>query len=284
MTLCQNDFVACSEALHRLYEPGTVQEFPGRLLPLLSQLVPAEHVSYNDFDTRRHRSLFHSYPARPGPESLALLFDRHFPADPLSEPFQQATPPWMPVSDHVSLRHLHLGTEHQMILSLRAEATRQVGLALSRSSPDFSERDRSVVGFLAPHIARAYRNALAASGVTDCLTQVGVGLGAMRRAVLLAERDGTIRWGCDLALEWLKEFFPDHVESSGALPPRLKEWLRTTEQAAVPGRPCFAEYHTPAVTAARLLIYCGRTGDSGFVIALVRERNGFNPDLLKILS
>jgi len=291
MALDQQDLGACSEALHRLYEPGTVQEFPGRLLPLLSELVPVDHVSYNDFDTRRHQYVFCTYPERPEVRAFLPLFDEHFPTHPLFEAFQEGTPAPVTVSDRVTLRQFkqtamyqevyrRLGTEHQMILVLHAEASRRIGLALNRSRQGFSQRDRSVVGFLAPHITRAYRNALARTAMSECLMQVGQGLGAMRRAVLLAGPDGTIRWSCDLAREWLKEFFPDYVECSGALPPSLSRWVKESERSAQPGHPCISEHQTPTVGDARLLVYCGKTENGAVVIALVRERNGFDAETL----
>jgi DNA-binding CsgD family transcriptional regulator len=295
MKLSEQDLGACSAALHSLYEPMTLPEFPGRLLPVLSDLVPVDHVSYNDFDARRHQYVFRTYPERAELEDLAPLFDTHFRTHPLFEVFQQGTTAPVTISDQVTLRQFkqtamyqevyrRLGTKHQMIFFLHSEASRRVGLALNRSQQDFSGRDRSVVGFLAPHIIRAHRNALTASRLSECLAQVGQGLGAMRRAVLLAGPDGTIRWSCDLAREWLREFFPDYLEGSGALPPSLKRWVTESERSASSGQPCFSEHQAPSVRDARLLVYCGKAGDGAVVIALVRERNAFEAGTLEGLG
>jgi DNA-binding CsgD family transcriptional regulator len=291
MHLTGKDLDACSAALERLYEPVTAQEFPRRLLPLLSELVPVDHVSFNDFDTLQRQFVVSTYPERPELPVLMPQFETHFPTHPLFEAFQQGTTSPAIVSDRVTLRQFkrtaiyqevyrRLGTEHQMIFFLHAEASRRIGLALNRTRGDFSARDRSVIGFLAPHVSRAYRNALAASRVSDCLTQVGQGLGEMRRAVLLARPDGTIRWACDLAREWLREFFPDYVESSGVLPPSLRRWVKDGERAASPGRPRFSEHQTPSVGDARLLVYSSKAGDGATVIAFLRERNAFGPRTL----
>jgi hypothetical protein len=148
----------------------------------------------------------------------------------------------------------------------------RIGLALNRGHKDFSERDRSVLAFLAPHIAQAHHNARIADAMAFRLETVGEGLDAMRRAVILASADGRIHWSSPLAREWLAEFFPGFARRSEWLPPSLKTRVRQSEETARAGRPVFSELHTPSAAGCRLLAYCGKTRTGDYVLALLRER------------
>jgi DNA-binding CsgD family transcriptional regulator len=57
-----------------------------------------------------------------------------------------------------SLRHLD--TDFQMIVPIEMDRETAVGIAVNRKTIDFSEHDRNILQELAPHIARAYRNAM----------------------------------------------------------------------------------------------------------------------------
>ncbi|MGA2751116.1 MAG: helix-turn-helix transcriptional regulator [Verrucomicrobiota bacterium] len=116
------------------------------------------------------------------------------------------------------------------------------------------------------------------------LEKVGDGLGAMRRAVILADAGGRISWLSELARAWLTEFFPEFLESTGELPLKLKMWLEQSKRFASAVRPSLTQLQTHAVAGFRLIVYCANTKDGSLVIAMVRERLGIEPATARALG
>jgi DNA-binding CsgD family transcriptional regulator len=280
--LSHRDLEVCSCALRELYVESSLQEFPDRLLPLLARLIPTGHVSYNDFDPRHNRFVIRIHPERAEAQKLLPQFTAHFPTHPLHERFQRRGVVLNKISDVATLRQFKetaiyqeyyraLDTRHQLVLFLPRQEDSRVGLALNRDAKDFSERDRSVLAFLSPHIAQAWRNASIADAMSVKLDTIGEGLDTMRRAVILAGGDGQIHWQSPLVREWLREFFSDEFTPE-RLPSSMANWLNRIEKLPPAGRPIFSEFQTPTRKDSRLLIYCGKAISGEYVLALIRER------------
>lgn len=286
--LSHSDFDACSRALRELYEGvSSLAQFPDRLLPLVTKLIPASYASYNDLDLRQNRVVIHYHPERADARKLVPQFAAHYGTHPLHNLYAQSGGIPKKVSDVATLREFRqtaiyhdyyrlIGTRHQFICFFdRQKKSRTgdsfVGLALNRDIKDFSERDRSVMEFLSPHISQAYRNAHVAGAMGAKLENVGEGLDAIHRAVILAGADGRIHWQSPLAGEWLGEFFHEK-RAARQLPSLITRWLSGLQKPAPGGLPFYSEFRGPARAGSRLLIYCGRTPSGEFVLALIRER------------
>lgn len=239
--LSHRDVDACASVLHRLYAATSPHNFPQRLLEILFELVPSEHVSYNEFNDREPRYVAVSFPHRPEIQQFVPQIEKHLSSHPLFEHVQRAGTEPQKISDVVTFRQFsdtalyqeyyrHIGTKHQLLFFLSAPPGSRIGLALNRDRSDFTERDRSVLTFLSPHVSRAYQNVRVASELAGSMECLGKGLDSIRRAVLLADAHGAIRWQSPLALEWLREFFPIHP-STQRLPPELKNWLNRAESS-----------------------------------------------------
>ncbi|HTV40304.1 MAG TPA: LuxR C-terminal-related transcriptional regulator [Candidatus Sulfotelmatobacter sp.] len=285
--LLHRDFDACSRVLRELYASSSLQDFPDRLLPLVAGLVPSSHISYNDIDPGRNRIVIHYHPERADARKLVPQFAAHYRTHPLQDHY--LNPGGIPkkVSDVVTLRQFkqtaiyqeyyrEIGTKHQFICFFNRQNSSVtddsfIGLALNRDVKDFSERDRSVLEFLSPHFTQAYQNARVASAMNVKLENIGEGLDAIHRAVILAGADGQIRWQSSQAREWLREFFPEE-RVAGRLPALLARWLDRLQKPSPGGLPFYSEFCGPRRGGSRLLIYCGRTCSGEYVLALIRER------------
>lgn len=286
--LSHRDIEACSRTLQELYAgASSLSEFPDRLLPLVARLIPASYVSYNDLDLLKNRVVIQYHPDRADARKLVPEFAAHYRTHPLHDHYRQPGGIPKKVSDVVTLREFKqtaiyhdyyrvIGTRHQFVCFFNGQKiskTRDsfVGLALNRDIKDFSERDRSVLEFLSPHINQAYQNAQVAGAMGIKLENVGEGLDAIHRAVILAGVDGRIHWQSPLAGEWLAEFF--HGERAARrLPASIARWLSCLQKPSPGGLPFYSEFRGPARAGCRLLIYCGRTRSGEFVLALIRER------------
>lgn len=285
--LSHRDFDACSRALRELYVAASLQKFPDRLLPLVARLVPSSHISYNDLDLGQDRIVIHYHPERVDARKLVPQFAAHYQTHPLAGHY--LNPGGIPkkVSDVATLRQFKqtaiyqeyyraIGTKHQFICFFNrrkraAAGDSFIGLALNRDIKDFSERDRSVLEFLSPHFSQAYQNARAAGAIDIKLENVGEGLDAIHRAVILAGADGQIRWQSVLAREWLREFFPEK-RAAERLPAVVARWLDRLQKPSPGGLPFYSEFCGPAQSGCRLLIYCGQSRSGEYVLALIRER------------
>lgn len=161
--------------------------FPAVVLSKIATIVPCDVLTYNDIDLQTQTMRWLAYPAdalnpRSGPV-LAAYAHEH----PLIRHFQTAgdeTP--RRISDVVSTRAFHAlniynalfrpaGLEFQLAMTLRTPARRVIGIALNRSSRDFTDRERDVIALLrsplAASFARLGRRAAAAQALSQTATE-----------------------------------------------------------------------------------------------------------------
>ena len=271
------DVDACSSALRELYAETSLPALAEKTLAVVSGLVACDVMSYDDWQLdglgrpTAYRGLRRPFVAEVdnfSPVVAACIHDHPlFP-----EVMLKHAPTPVKISDFATKTQLHrtgiynevyrhLGIDSQIICTLSWLPHSRNYLVLNRDGKDFSERDRNVLAFLAPHIAQAHRNACIADGMAFNLNMLGQGLDAMRRAVILAGADGWIHWQSAQSREWLREFFPE--AKPGRLPPRLGKLLQRTEASSPAGRPVFAEFQTSTQDGCRLLVYCGNLIPAG---------------------
>jgi DNA-binding CsgD family transcriptional regulator len=140
---------------------------------------------------------------------------------------------------------------------------------------NFSDRDRNVLSFLSPRQVR--RNASIAEEIAGHLAEVEEGLASINRAIVLAGKDGKIRWMSSLARQWLREISPRNAIASEDLPPRLKQWLRDMDSKMHSQQRGFANVDATASSGFPFMIYCGKTGGGNFLMMLLRERGEIDP-------
>lgn len=283
LKLSGQDVDACSRCLRQLYGEMSPDQFPGRVFAMLSGLVPVEYATYNEHTPRRNQIAVHYFPDRPEIQPLVPQFAATFHTHPLFDHYQQTDPFPKKISDVASFREFaqtpvyqeyyrHIGVKHQMVFSVSGGGETKIGLALNRRLRDFSERDRSVLAFLSPHITQAFHNARIANEMAVNLERIGEGLGEINRAVVLVEADGRIRWSSPVAREWLTELFPEECAAMTRLPGTLKRRLDDLARRGADMSRAFCQIQFSAASGHRLVAYCGRAGEGTFIIAMTRER------------
>jgi DNA-binding NarL/FixJ family response regulator len=170
VNLRSRDLKMLLESAAVLAEVEDVARLPTVVLEQVRRLVACDMVSHNEVDLRQRRArVLNDVPDLSNDELIAA-FARLASQNPLVVHSQQ-TGDGSPVmfSDFLTARELHareiytdlyqpLGIEHQLACSLTNQPM-IVGIALSRSGRDFTERDRAVLELLRPHLAAAYRRA-----------------------------------------------------------------------------------------------------------------------------
>lgn len=176
------DFEQVIQALDELYDLCPLDEFPARVLGLVPRLIGSDLASYNEINPALDRAVFDTDHDRERFASFAEIFDRHLNEHPLITHYQQTGDGRaLKISDFLTQQAFHrlgiyseffrpLGVEHQLVVTLPSgPRSLVIGLALNRSKPDFSERDRTLLELLRPHLARAYANSTILSSLRDQL-------------------------------------------------------------------------------------------------------------------
>ena len=148
-----------------------LDEFCEGLMRALREAVPSEWAALNELPADLPRTISMSEP--PLPVEVHELFARLGAQNPIAAHFMQtgdgrATR----FSDLVTQDQLHqlelyrqlysrLRIEHQIAFTLPSQASRILGVVLSREREDFSDRERDLLNLARPYVIQLYRNALA---------------------------------------------------------------------------------------------------------------------------
>ncbi|MDE3203626.1 MAG: helix-turn-helix transcriptional regulator [Acidobacteriota bacterium] len=233
--LDESDLERVLGAVRTVGETQDPDAFARAAIDQVAALVPCDVVSFNEVDPMAGRLVFLTEPATfplpPGTdERLAALADRH----PLIHHIattgdgsaRKISDFWTDDEFHASelYRSVYepMGVEFQMSVALPAPRPIVIGIVVNRSDGDFSERDRSVLNTLRPHLVQAWHHARERERMRSLL-------GA---AVAAAERVGT---GLLVLSEPPHELIPGTLVAlyrhfgrptyTGPLPARVERWL-----------------------------------------------------------
>ncbi len=217
-SLSTRDTAALLEAIRSVSELGDLDAYARRVVAEMSVLVPSDYVSYNEVDPPRVAVVMEPHPLTPTQEEA---FGRYVHEHPLVAHYRR-TDDGSPIkiSDFLTRRELHrlnlyehlfreLGVEYQMSVGLPAPRPIVIGIALSRGGrTDYSERDRTVLQLVRPHLVQAYRNAQLHTALRGSLEAVTGALAAEGRSVLLVDDAGRVEPLGAGAAATLCRFFP----------------------------------------------------------------------------
>src|ERR1700736_6754640 len=147
-----------------------MDDFPRRAMAGIGRLIASDIITYNEIDTRRQRAFFVQEPTESINARQTYTFERLAHQHPLISHYartRESQP--RKISDFLSLtefRRLDLyqeffravGINYQMAVTIPSSNGLVIGIALNRARRDFSERDRSVLDLVRPHLVQAYRN------------------------------------------------------------------------------------------------------------------------------
>jgi DNA-binding CsgD family transcriptional regulator len=243
--LGNGDFEAVLGVVRSVAAAGDPDEFSRVVIKRIADLIPSDVVTINEVDPAAGRTVYLAEPeCFPGPpnggEILAALADQH----PLIHHFlstgdgsaHRISDFWSQNKYHASpiYRHLYqpMGVEYQMAVTLPAPRPVVVGIALSRCESDFTDRDRSVLNVLRPHLAQAWYNAkdqgqlrVLLDGAHEAPAETGAGL------IVLSDPPQELTPG---ALVSLHRFFGRPTATS-VLPVRVKRWMESQQAPLATG-------------------------------------------------
>lgn len=253
--LTSRDLRAGLTFLRETYALRDLDAFAHHMIAGLPALVGSDYTSYNEVDVRAGRNRGIVNPPQVEPR-LQETFNRHISEHPLIAHYARTRDARaVKISDFLSRDQFHrlglyceffrsLDIEYQMAFALPGPATLVVGIALNRRRPDFSERDRTLLELLRPHVGQAYQNAGAASRTERELRRFEQGLEALDAGIVWLTTEG--RRMSVGARQKLREYL-GHAAGS-RLPEALERWVRhqrgllaRQDDMPPPGRPLVLE-------------------------------------------
>ena len=217
---------AFSEALLELYAPASGADFPAHLFRVVRRFLSCDFVCYAEYAHGQNKKRI-TDPATPEPTNFDV-FDRHLDQLPtLNAFFSHRTESAAKISDFTTLRQWHRTELYNSVFrpkklsyQLMFMAVHEfpiAGIAVNRSTRDFSEDERAMLNLLRPHFIQAYR-------VSRFTAQVAKSPGASSRGAVVANSDGRILSASPLAEFWLAAYFKGF--SIGYLPSTILFWLK----------------------------------------------------------
>lgn len=167
-----SDYEAVLDFVAQVHAVGDIDTFARRALTGIGALIPSDILTYNEIDTRRQRAYMVEHPASVITVSQVRTFERLAGQHPLIRHYALTgeTQP-RKISDFLTLgefRRLDLYQEffrevavnYQMAVTIPSSNSVVIGIALNRTLRDFSERDRTVLDVIRPHLVQSYRSAI----------------------------------------------------------------------------------------------------------------------------
>ncbi len=235
MTLSEADYLAVLGVARALNGVNDPDEFDATVLGHLASLVDADVLSMNDVDPGAGRVRYVMLPENfPVPPDGAEIFLRNAEHHPLMAYVERTgdgsarkisdllTPGEWHANPMYAEFYLPMGIEHQIAITLPAPRPVLVGIAISRSTSDFEERDREVLDLIRPFLAQSWRNAREQAMVRSLLSSLSDSLTAEATGVIqVTEPLAELTPG---SLTLLYRFF-GRPGSSSPLPRRVEQWL-----------------------------------------------------------
>ena len=235
--ITHRDYEALLDSIDRLYECEDVQEFPRVTLVEMHRLIGADSAVFNHILPCLPKVFVVAIPDVSDVERRNHLFEQHLPQHAVFRNYLATGDTGaFKISDFQTEREFHslpiykdlyheMGYEDQFAFMLFPPASEMIGISLARGRRSFTERDRKILNFARPHLARAYRRAehwsrvnrrLAGRKTPPCDARVTL--------VRLDASNRPVQFGAQ-AEAWLLRFFPGRPRNVKGLPDAVVEWI-----------------------------------------------------------
>jgi DNA-binding CsgD family transcriptional regulator len=246
-TLSIEDMQKLNHSIQQLYTLHDLDAFGPNALSIVSRLVPSDFPVFHTTNMRTHQIVDTVLPGFPHLTlEMQRIKTRYLVEHPLFEHMSQALNGVCKISDFVTQSQLHrlegiyqqflrpLETEDQMTIFMANPQPSSwdkfgkadlilFGFAFSRAQCNFTERDRSILNLLRPHLSQAYNNAQHYQQIQQECDRVQQSLNHLGAIVL--DGEGRVQSIAPQAIIWLETYFIKPT-SSTQLPDHLWSWVK----------------------------------------------------------
>src|SRR5919199_5782543 len=209
--LSQRDLQTLLSYLREIYAHHDLESFADNIVSTLPKVIPSEWTSYNEVNPRSQTITYTMEPVPSDFPDGEQVFTQHIHEHPLINHHQQTRDGRaFKISDFLTQSQFHrlglynefyrrLDVEYQMAIILPAPEPLVIGIAVNRSSRDFSERDRLLFNLLRSHLIQAYQNAESATRSRRDLALLSRALEEPDRGALVLAEDDRLRFRAERA-------------------------------------------------------------------------------------
>jgi DNA-binding CsgD family transcriptional regulator len=235
--LSHREFDRLSSFLLDLYAFRDHDTFVKHILTALHDLIPCEHVSYNEMDIQGQHGFNNSYPDNPRISRMTPLFGKLMHQHPVVQHLLhdgRNEKEALKLSDFVTQRELQrlelyqeyyrkVGTTHQVVVNVDRTDQVLIPFVLNRHRVDFTEHERLYLTLLRPHLAQAYRNARSISRLSHQIASLDTAMTTTGLAAVRVNDRGIIQWASAKAPECLHSYC--RMSSAAQLPTVVSAWF-----------------------------------------------------------
>lgn len=244
-SLTDRDVRAVSLFLQQIHAQSDIKTFGNRILSIVPQLVSSELTIFGSIDyKRREITSISSCPSFSLDSVKKGIYQDFYEHPNLAYVAKTRDCRTYKISDFMTECELHrtesvyqtflrpLGLEDQMMAILPHHQYSPIGsegtwqgeetlvISLKRSNRSFSERDRTILNLLRPHLMQAYYNAKQFSQMQENLVELNQAL--EQSNTLILNRVGQVKLMTSQACRLLDRYFQS---SSSQLPDTLQRWV-----------------------------------------------------------
>jgi len=239
--ITRRDYEAALGCIDRLYDCGSLEEFPRVALREIPKLVRADHSTFNYVALSVPKVVVLATHEPPDHGRRQKIFSKYVSDHPILRHYLvTGDGSAYKISDFQSVREYHrlplyqhfyheIGYEDQLSIILFPPGSEMVTISLARDRRSFTERDRQLLNLLRPHVARAYRHIEHLGVANRSLARPDASARDMQAtSVVLDGRDRPVHFGPQ-AESWMRRFFPERPPAGG-LPEEVAVWLKRLRQ------------------------------------------------------
>lgn len=277
--LTGKDLRRLSTFIRDLYVLRTHDEFSTHLVAALPSITEGDFTSYNEFHSNGNEGVVKSdqLPHIPNPEYYAGIINQYADQHPFLTHLQQTKDGSAKIlSDFLTMREFRqtplyhefykpLQIPYLALMALTVNCHTSITISRHRSGREFSEKTRTILNAIRPHVLQAFANAQAVTRTQEALTSATQTLDQIGHAVIAMTAQGKIQWATPRAHALLFQYGLKHRTGSDRLPSLLHEWV--AERSAAFGAP-----HEPASPGIPLIL---TKGAQQLHIRLMHEEVGY---------
>lgn len=222
--LKHSELESLSKALLELYTPGEYLDLPSRVLRILHNCFSFELGAYHEISGYENERMIIEPDEGISLEVFTTYLRQHPSWTPVVEG-RIASP--VKISDFASQDRWRrtdlyngffrpVGQNYQLAFITLSESP-QLGVALNRSTHDFSEEERMMLDLLRPHLGQAFKTSKLFSYLSGAAEGKDEGF-------IVSDCQGKIRFATPKAVRWLESYFG--AGSTTYLPDRIRGWLK----------------------------------------------------------
>jgi len=220
-----------------LYALREKNAFTSHLVSSLPDLIQADAYTYNEMDQGRGQASYKLWPNNFSPIKDAQdILGRFATQIPMHAQWNRGDGQALKISDFLSpcaYKKKEIYNEfyrpmripHTMGIALPINHRCLVTIGSHRSLKDFSERERTALNIVQPHVLQAYANAEAVTLMQAELARLNHAVEQMPQGLASVDAHGAIQWATARGRELLGEYFGRRRKDRQRLPDLVTRWI-----------------------------------------------------------